>query len=180
MQTSRYKRRGVMLLTTVVAIAAWILLAGGLFLAQSGELRMLAAGNEANEAKQYAEVNANLLKGIDYSQLTNTSTLAKFKLHLNRGAIQTVDAPDYEDEVILSGEKTAKSGAKFRTATINIYQNGDAKPRYRLDISLEKDVQPPTRGEIDSMIAQKEAEEMAKINAANKYVDDALKKAGVE
>lgn len=180
MQTSRYKRRGVMLLTTVVAIAAWILLAGGLFLAQSGELRMLAAGNEANEAKQYAEVNANLLKGIDYSQLTNTSALAKFKLHLNRGAIQTVDAPDYEDEVILSGEKTAKSGAKFRTATINIYQKGDAKPRYRLDISLEKDVQTPTRGEIDSMIAQKEAQEMAKINEANKYVDDALKKAGVE
>ena len=176
----RYKRRGVMLITTVVAVTAWILLAGGLFLAQSGELQMLAANHEENQAKQYAEVNANLLKGIDYSQLTDANILAKFHLHMDRGTIQTVDAPDWEDEIAISNEKTARSGAKFRTATINIYQKGDTKPRFRLDISLEKDVQPPTRGEIDKMIAQKEKEEQAKIDAANKFVDDTLKKAGVD
>ena len=175
----KYKLTGAMLLATVVAIATWILLAGGIFLAQSGQLQILATNHSMNQAKQYAELDANLLKGISYDQLLDSTALGKLDLHLSRGAIQTTDAPEWEDEIVIGGEKTAKNGTKFRTATINIYQQGDTKPRYQLDISLSQDVQPYTRAEIDSLIAQKEAEEMKKINEANKYVDDALKKAGV-
>jgi len=110
MRKPRYKLKGLMLLTTVVAVAAWILLAGGVFLTQSSQFQMLVANRSEEQAKQYAEVDVNLLQLMDYTKLTDASALASHKLHLNRAQIQTVDAPDWEDEISIGSEQTATSG----------------------------------------------------------------------
>ena len=112
MQHSRYKLRGIMLITTVVAVAAWILLAGGIFLTQSSQFQMLGARKIEEQARQYAEVDAQVLKYVAYDKLTDETTLKGYKLHLKRAKMETVDAADWEDEIIMGDEKKSsdKSG----------------------------------------------------------------------
>lgn len=112
MQITRYKLRGVMLITTVVAVAAWILLAGGIFLTQSSQFQMLGARKIEEQARQYAEVDAQILKYVAYDKLTDANTLKGYKLHLKRAKMETVEAADWEDEITISNEKKSsdKSG----------------------------------------------------------------------
>lgn len=112
MWNSRYKLRGIMLITTVVAVAAWILLAGGIFLTQSSQFQMLGARKIEEQARQYAEVDAQVLKYVAYDKLTDETTLKGYKLHLKRAKMETVDAADWEDEIIMGDEKKSsdKSG----------------------------------------------------------------------
>jgi len=139
MQMSRYKLHGVMLLTTVVAVAAWILLAGGIFLTQSSQFQMLGARKIEEQARQYAEVDAQILKYVAYDKLADENTLKGYKLHLKRAQIETVDAADWEDEITISDEKKSsdKSGG-YRVATVNIYRKDDTKPRWSMDVILVK------------------------------------------
>ena len=101
-----------MLITTVVAVAAWILLAGGIFLTQSSQFQMLGARKIEEQARQYAEVDAQVLKYVAYDKLTDETTLKGYKLHLKRAKRETVDAADWEDEIIMGDEKKSsdKSG----------------------------------------------------------------------
>lgn len=139
MQITRYKLRGVMLITTVVAVAAWILLAGGIFLTQSSQFQMLGARKIEEQARQYAEVDAQILKYVAYDKLTDATTLKSYKLHLKRAKMETVEAADWEDEITIGPEKKSsdKSGG-YRVATINIYRKGDTKPRWSMDAILVK------------------------------------------
>lgn len=128
-----------MLITTVVAVAAWILLAGGIFLTQSSQFQMLGARKIEEQARQYAEVDAQVLKYVAYDKLTDETTLKGYKLHLKRAKMETVEAADWEDEIIMGDEKKSsdKSGG-YRTATVNIYRKGDTKPRWSMDVILVK------------------------------------------
>ena len=110
MQTSRYKRRGVMLLTTVVAVAAWIILAGAVFFSQSSQFQLLMNRQTEEQAKLYANADAKLLRFVDYGSLSNASALATYKLHTNRGDIQIANAPEWQDELVIGSEQTSSSG----------------------------------------------------------------------
>ena len=111
MQTSRYKRRGVMLLTTVVAVVAWIILAGAIFFTQSSQFQLLMADQYSAQAKLYADADAKLLRFMDYSKLTDANELAKVKLHTGRDSIQIANAPEWEDEISIgSGQMTSSGG----------------------------------------------------------------------
>ena len=139
MQITRYKLRGVMLITTVVAVAAWILLAGGIFLTQSSQFQMLGARKIEEQARQYAEVDAQILKYVAYDKLTDANTLKGYKLHLKRAKMETVEAADWEDEITISNEqKSSDKSGGYRVATINIYRKGDTKPRWSMDAILVK------------------------------------------
>ena len=139
MRNSRYKLRGIMLITTVVAVAAWILLAGGIFLTQSSQFQMLGARKIEEQARQYAEVDAQVLKYVAYDKLTDTNTLKSYKLHLKRAKLETVDVADWEDEITIGPEKkSSDNSGGYRVATINIYRKGDTKPRWSMDAILVK------------------------------------------
>lgn len=101
MRDSRYKLKGLMLITTVVAVAAWILLAGGIFLTQSSQFQMLGARKIEEQARQYAEIDAQVLKYVPYAKLTDEATLKSYKLHTKRAKMETVEAADWEDEIML-------------------------------------------------------------------------------
>jgi len=180
MRDSRYKLKGLMLITTVVAVAAWILLAGGIFLTQSSQFQMLGANKMEEQARQFAEVDANLLQLVEYGKLTDAGTLSNFKLHTNRAQIQTVDAPDWEDEISIGNEQRASSGGLFRVATINIYRKGDTKPRCGLNVPIVKDAQMYSRSQLDKMIADATAQAKAAAEAAKKAAEEAAKKAAEE
>lgn len=139
MRDSRYKLKGLMLITTVVAVAAWILLAGGIFLTQSSQFQMLGARKIEEQARQYAEIDAQVLKYVPYAKLTDEATLKSYKLHTKRAKMETVEAADWEDEITFSEEKKSsdKSGG-YRTATVNIYRKDDTKPRWSFDVILVK------------------------------------------
>ena len=139
MRNSRYKLRGIMLITTVVAVAAWILLAGGIFLTQSSQFQMLGARKIEEQARQYAEVDAQVLKKIPYTDLENETILKNHKLHLKRAHIESVVADEnWEDEIIIGKEQTSsdKNNGKYRIAVINVYRKDDKQPRKKIKLLL--------------------------------------------
>lgn len=172
----KYKLKGVALIGTVAAILAWMMLAYGVFTVQSSQFNMIAAGKSAMEAQQYAEIDANLLKLINYDDIDDASVLSTLNLHTARGDIKTVEADGWQDEIVISSEQNNGSDddGRFRVATVNIYKEGDSTPRYSMEVPLVSGAQTYTRQEIDEMvnllsnnIAQLETNLTAYENATN-------------
>lgn len=161
-----------MLITTVVAVAAWIFLAGGIFLSQSSWLQMLNTNKMEEQARQYGQVDAKLLRLVDYDKLTDSSTLADFKLHMPRGKIQTIDAPDWEDEISFGNEQSASTGGAYRVASISVYYADETEPRAKLNIPIVRDAQWYTRKQVDKIIEDTKAALKAEID---NVVKEALK-----
>ena len=154
-----------MLLTTVVAVAAWIILAGAVFFTQSSEFQLLMNRQTEDQARMYAEADAKLLRFVDYGSLTNPSALAAVKLHTGRGNIQIANAPEWQDEIVIGGEQTSSSGGRYRPVTINVYRKGETQPAYSITVPIVKDAQLYSRKEIDD-----------KINGTKKKLDDSSDK----
>lgn len=74
------------------------------------------------QAQQYAEAEAAIVKATDYVNLTAR----------NRVEIQNSDS--YQSELVLSEESDYSDSIKQRTATIRIYKDGEATPRFSLDV----------------------------------------------
>lgn len=152
----RIKVRGVALLGTVAAVIAWILLSYGIFTVQSSQFQMLISSNNSLNAQKLAEIDAALLKMVNYEDVTNNSALGEYNLHLDRGDLKSISVDGgWQDEIIISAEKLSKNDpdyGRFRVATINIYQDGDTKPRFSMQVPLTKSEQSYSRKTIDEFI----------------------------
>ena len=75
-----------------------------------------------HQAQQYAESEAVILKATNYSDV---------KAH-SKTAIQNSNG--YLSEIVLSSESNYSDNIKQRTATINIYRQSEALPRYSINV----------------------------------------------
>ena len=75
-----------------------------------------------HQAQQYAESEAAILKATNYSEITAHG----------KTAIQNSNG--YQSEVVLSSESKYSDDIKQRTATINIYRQNEALPRYSINV----------------------------------------------
>lgn len=152
----RIKVRGVALVGTVAAVIAWILLSYGIFTVQSSQFQMLISSNNSLNAQKLAEIDAALLKMVNYEDVTNNSALGEYNLHLDRGNLKSISVDGgWQDEIIISSEKLNKNDpdyGRFRIATINIYQDGDTEPRFSMQVPLTKSEQSYSRKTIDEFI----------------------------
>ena len=82
----------------------------------------LIASQIALQAQQYADAEAAILKATAYTDLTAHS----------RADIQNSNG--YQSEVSLSSESNYSDAIKQKTATINIYRNGESNPRATLNL----------------------------------------------
>ena len=93
----------------------------------------LIASQIALQAQQYADAEAAILKATAYTDLTAHS----------RADIQNSNG--YQSEVSLSSESNYSDAIKQKTATINIYRNGESNPRATLNL-LKLSVEQQPRG----------------------------------
>ena len=122
------KKRGYILLQSILAMAAFTMMSYGLVLAFSSGFNMYGASKTALEAQQYAEITANNLKLKSYSDVPSS---AHSKQNISY-------ASGWQEEVKIGGESVidASTNNKMRIATINVYKTGDTTPRYTLNVPL--------------------------------------------
>lgn len=140
MEKVRNKAEGYILVEAVLGIITFTLLSMAFMTIFSGSFNQLAAARVAAQAQQYAELDAELLRLVNYEYLNDDSVLAEYSLHKARGAIQSVaDAGSWQDEIIIGNETYTADGEtnKYRIATINVYRNSsDTLPRASLEVPL--------------------------------------------
>ncbi|MBR3723311.1 MAG: hypothetical protein IKN12_11215, partial [Selenomonadaceae bacterium] len=152
----RYKTKGVAMIGTVAALVAWILLSYGIFTVEGSQFQMMISSTQSLNAQKLAEIDAALIKMVNYEEVTNSSALGKVNLHLGRENLKSIsDAEGWQDEIIISNEKIKGSDpdhGRFRVATINIYREGDTEPRFSMQVPVTKSGQTYSRKTIDDFI----------------------------
>ena len=139
MAKKKCKAAGYMLVEAVLAIITFSLLSMAFMTIFSGQFSQLAAARTASQAQQYAELDASLLRLVNYEYLTDSAVLSEYSLHTGRGSIRSISSPGtWQDEIIIGAERTSSDGqSKYRVGTINIYRNsGDRLPRATLEVPL--------------------------------------------
>lgn len=152
----RNKKAGFVMLEAIFAMILMGLVAYGAVKTSSQQFATLGAGKTASVAEQFANIDSNLLRLVDYNNLDDPDELAKVNLHTERAPIQTVsDANGWEDSISLSEEKTnPDDGSAYRTATINVYKTDEQSPTYTIDVPLASNADTYSRSEIDALMAE--------------------------
>jgi len=127
----KYKKRGSFLLTSILAAIVLSFIAQAIVVTATGGFGMITASRNALQAQQYATIDADALKMVDYSELDTYGPLA-------RTAITNISESGWEHEITI-GDETDIAGsddAKQRIAKINIYKKDDTIPRFSLEVPL--------------------------------------------
>ena len=127
----KYKKRGSFLLTSILAAIVLSFIAQAIVVTATGGFGMITASRNALQAQQYATIDADALKMVDYSELDTYGPLA-------RTAITNISESGWEHEITI-GDETDIAGsddAKQRIAKINIYKTDDTIPRFSLEVPL--------------------------------------------
>jgi len=66
MQSGKLKKRGMMLLSAVLAAFLLTMVASGYFMTLTGSFNAIKSGGEALQAQRYAEIEANRLSLMSY------------------------------------------------------------------------------------------------------------------
>lgn len=126
------KKKGYILIETVLAMIVVGMLSISLFTIFSGQFSMIQAGRTALAAQQYAEIDADTVKLLSYDELDEKG------VHTRQAITSVSDATDWEDEITISAEKSINDDteSKQRIATIKVYKTGDTLARYSLQVPL--------------------------------------------
>ena len=135
------KKNGLLMLDVAIAVIIMSIMSMSFFTLSQGQFNMLSAAKGGREAMQYAELDAELLKQIDYSNLDDATSLSELSLHTARGTLTSADNPDsvWQDEIKYTTENTMADGTKYRIATVNVYKNGDTIPRASVKVPLSSE-----------------------------------------
>lgn len=126
----KVKQKGSMLIAAIITTILYIFISSSFVVIATGGAGMIGASRVALQAQQYAEIDADILKNIDYEELDIYGVKA-------RQAMTNVFEPNWEHEITIAAEALIPSGdAKQRIATIHIYKKDDTLPRFTLEVPL--------------------------------------------
>ena len=126
----KVKQKGSMLIAAIITTILYIFISSSFVVIATGGAGMIGASRVALQAQQYAEIDVDILKNIDYEELDTHGVKP-------RQAMTNISEPDWEHEITIAGEAPiAGSDTKQRIATIHIYKKGDTLPRFTLEVPL--------------------------------------------
>lgn len=123
------KKSGNVLMGTILAAIVMIFVANAYFTTLGGSFQLLKSSRTAQQAQQFAEIEANTLKLKDYDEIDSLA-------HPRRSLTGVIDGADGWEDTITIGDEKMIGDNKQRIASIEIYQAGDALARYRLQVPL--------------------------------------------
>ena len=126
----KFKRKGMMLLSAVLAAFLLTMVASGYFMTLSGSFNAIRSGGEAIQAQRYAEIEANKLSLLAYNDLDT-------KVSQNKWLKSDVDE-GWEYKVNLGPEKVIDptTNSKQRIATVSVRKEGDATERFSMKVPV--------------------------------------------
>ena len=124
---------GYVLLETVLAMIAFSMLSMAFFTIFSGQFSMINSSADAMQAQQYAEIDAQQLRLMNYYDLDDEGAKS-------RSAMTSWSNPNnlWEDEITIGNELVIDdyTQSKQRIATIKIYRQGDTLPRFSFEVPI--------------------------------------------
>jgi len=124
---------GYVLLETVLAMIAFSMLSMAFFTIFSGQFSMINSSADAMQAQQYAEIDAQKLRLMNYYDLDDEGAKS-------RSAMTSWSNPNnlWEDEITIGNEIVIDdyTQSKQRIATIKIYRQGDTLPRFSFEVPV--------------------------------------------
>ena len=124
---------GYVLLETVLAMIAFSMLSMAFFTIFSGQFSMINSSADAMQAQQYAEIDAQKLRLMNYYDLDDEGAKT-------RSAMTSWSNPNnlWEDEITIGNEIVIDdyTQSKQRIATIKIYRQGDTLPRFSFEVPI--------------------------------------------
>lgn len=123
------KKSGNVLMGTILAAIVMIFVANAYFTTLGGSFQLLKSSRTAQQAQQFAEIEANTLKLKDYDEIDSLA-------HPRRSLTGVIDGADGWEDTITIGDEKMIGDNKQRIASIEIYQAGDTLARYRLQVPL--------------------------------------------
>lgn len=131
------KFKAFMIANIILALVATSVFAFSLMVTIPSMFGSLDAERVAAQAMQYAEVEANIVKLLNYDDLDDTSVLTSSNLHTTRQTLDAIDVSGWEDQITIGDENVMGDGEnKYRIAQIDIYKTGDTVPRASLNVPL--------------------------------------------
>ena len=126
----KFKKKGMMLLSAVLAAFLLTMVASGYFMTLTGSFNAIKSGGEAIQAQRYAEIEANKLSLLAYNDLdTKVSQNVWKKSDADEG---------WEYKVNLGPEKVVDptTNSKQRIATVSVRKEGDATDRFQMKVPV--------------------------------------------
>lgn len=130
MQSGKLKKRGMMLLSAVLAAFLLTMVASGYFMTLTGSFNAIKSGGEALQAQRYAEIEANRLSLMSYDDLDSK---------VSQNTWKTSDADNnWEYMVKIDPERIIdeSKGSKQRIATVSVKKHGDTTERFQMKVPL--------------------------------------------
>ena len=126
----KFKKKGMMLLSAVLAAFLLTMVASGYFMTLTGSFNAIKSGGEAMQAQRYAEIEANKLSLLAYNDLDSK---------VSQNVWKKSDADEgWEYKVNLGPEKVVDPSvnSKQRIATVSIRKEGDATDRFQMKVPV--------------------------------------------
>ena len=126
----KFKKKGMMLLSAVLAAFLLTMVASGYFMTLTGSFNAIKSGGEAIQAQRYAEIEANKLSLLAYNDLDSK---------VSQNVWKKSDADEgWEYKVNLGPEKVVdpSTNSKQRIATVSIRKEGDATDRFQMKVPV--------------------------------------------
>ena len=126
----KFKKKGMMLLSAVLAAFLLTMVASGYFMTLTGSFNAIKSGGEAIQAQRYAEIEANKLSLLAYNDLDSK---------VSQNVWKKSDADEgWEYKVNLGPEKVVdpSTNSKQRIATVSIRKEGDSTERFSMKVPV--------------------------------------------
>ena len=130
----KFKKKGMMLLSAVLAAFLLTMVASGYFMTLTGSFNAIKSGGEAIQAQRYAEIEANKLSLLAYNDLDSK---------VSQNVWKKSDADEgWEYKVNLGPEKVVdpSTNSKQRIATVSIRKEGDSTERFSMKVPLNPEL----------------------------------------
>ena len=126
----KFKKKGMMLLSAVLAAFLLTMVASGYFMTLTGSFNAIKSGGEAMQAQRYAEIEANKLSLLAYNDLDSK---------VSQNVWKKSDADEgWEYKVNLGPEKVVDPGlgSKQRIATVSVKREDDSTERFEIKVPV--------------------------------------------
>lgn len=144
------KRRGVILLEAVFALMLLGMITYGFAATQAMAFSQASALKDSDKARQYADLEAEIIKAGDFETFGTTTGVH------GRKSMQPITGKNdgYESAVSLVQTVAVSEDNTVKIANIDVYKTGEITPRFSLEVPLSSQAGAPEDGsaELDNKL----------------------------
>ena len=167
--TRKPKKKGIVMLQALFAMVIMGMIGYYFATTTSASFQAMAAGKTAEQAEQYANLEAQYLQQLGFDAIDQESSGFQ---HSRQSMEELTGDKNWESKVEVANTKTLDSGNEVKIIRISIYKDSDgvlASPRYSIDMPMIGGLEDVTKEEMEKAIADVQTEVTNLTNNLNQY-----------